>query len=60
LPRFRQVQPGQSSAGRGWMGLRRNDAYTVTGVREVPLLPALLVLAAVLSPLAAAWWREGR
>ena len=60
LPRFRQVEPGQIAAGRGWMGLRRNNAYTVTGVREVPLLPALLVLAAVLAPLAAAWWREGR
>ena len=60
LPRFRQVEPGQSSGGRGWMGLRRNGAYAVTGASEVPLLPALLLLGAVLTPLALAWWREGR
>ncbi|HSO42229.1 MAG TPA: hypothetical protein VLR47_05230, partial [Rhodospirillales bacterium] len=57
LPRFRRVELGQASAGRGWMGLSRNNAYTVTGACEVPLLPALLLLAAVLAPLAAAWWR---
>jgi hypothetical protein len=60
LPRFHQVEPGQASAGRGWMGLRRNGAYAVTGASEVSLLPALLLLAAALAPLAAAWWREGR
>jgi hypothetical protein len=60
LPRFRQVDAGQSSVGRGWMGLRRNHAYTVSGVSEIPLLPAWLVLAALLGALATAWWREGR
>ncbi|MBL8659078.1 MAG: hypothetical protein JNM75_04900 [Rhodospirillales bacterium] len=60
LPRFRRVEPGQASAGRGWMGLRRNHAYAVIGVKEVPLLPALLVLAAALGGLGGAWWREGR
>jgi hypothetical protein len=60
LPRFRQVEPSHASAGRGWMGLRRNGAYAVTGASEVSLLPALLLLAAALAPLAVAWWREGR
>ncbi len=60
LPTFRWVEPGQAGAGRGWMGLRRNHAYAVTGVNEIPLLHALLVLAAALGALGGAWWREGR
>ncbi len=40
--------------------MRRNHAYSVNGVSEIALLPALLVIAAVLGGLGAAWWREGR
>lgn len=60
LPEFRRIEPGRDAAGRGWMGLARHHAQVVTGVRQVPLLPGLLLLALVLVPLAAAWWREGR
>ncbi len=59
-PEFRRVSAGRSTTGDGWMGVRRNDFSVVTGVRRVPLLPALLVLALALAALAAAWWREGR
>jgi hypothetical protein len=60
LPEVRGVRPGRDAAGRGWMGLRRNEAFAVTGARQNPLLPALLVLAAVFAALGLAWWREGR
>jgi hypothetical protein len=60
LPETRGVRPGRDAAGRGWMGLRRNEAFAVTGVRQIPLLPPLLVLAAVFAALGFAWWREGR
>jgi len=60
LPEARGVKPGRDAAGRGWMGLRRNEAFAVTGARQVPLLPALLVLAAAFAALGFAWWREGR
>lgn len=60
MPTVRSVRPGHAAAGAGWLGLRRNGAAMVTGVDRVPLLPALLVLAASLAGLAAAWWREGR
>lgn len=60
LPEFRRTAPGRDAAGRGWFGLQRNDAYAVAGRTEVPLLPALLLLAATLGTLAGAWWREAR
>lgn len=60
IPDFRWVNPGHGFAGRGWMGMQRNQAFAVTGLTEVPLLPALLLLAAILGGLAGAWWREGR
>ncbi|MEE9544965.1 MAG: hypothetical protein V3V55_05150, partial [Rhodospirillales bacterium] len=60
IPDFRRTMAGRDTAGRGWMGLKRNASYLVTGVAEVSLLPGLLVLALVLGGLMAAWWREGR
>jgi hypothetical protein len=38
--------------------LRRRYASEVTGTRDVPLLPPLPSMVAVLALLAAAWWRE--
>jgi len=60
LPEFRRIRPGRDTTGRGWLGLRRNEVTLVTGVAEVPLIPALVVLALVVGGLAGAWWREGR
>jgi hypothetical protein len=60
IPEFRRTSPGRDAAGRGWLGIRRNNSYSVAGLAEVPLLPVLLLLAATLGGLAGAWWREGR
>jgi hypothetical protein len=60
LPEVRRTKPERDAAGRGWIGLHRNQSYIVTGVSEVPLLPGLLVLVLVVVGLSAAWWREGR
>jgi len=60
LPDLRRVRPDRDTAGRGWMGIRRNGAYDITGISEVPVMPALVFLALVLGGLVAAWWREGR
>jgi hypothetical protein len=63
LPRLRRVRTRGGSdrdlAGRDWLGLRANGAYTVTGVDHVPLMPGLLALLLILGCLTAAWWREG-
>ncbi|MCW5751510.1 MAG: hypothetical protein KIT81_10230 [Alphaproteobacteria bacterium] len=59
MPDIRRVAAGRDAAGRGWLGLRQHDAYTVTGVTQIPLLPALLVLILLLGALLWAWRREG-
>ena len=60
IPDIRLVRPGRDTAGRGWIGLRHNADYVVTGVERLPLLPAALVLLLGLGTAMLAWWREGR
>lgn len=60
LPALRRVREGRVSAGRGWVGLARREAYAVRDVSLTPLAPGwlMLMLAALLS--LAAWRVEGR
>ena len=60
LPSLRKVAPGRDSHGRDWLGLRATDSYLVTGVSQVPLLPALLVLLLAMTAMVLGWFREGR
>ncbi len=60
IPEVRRTDPGESMAGHGWMGLRANADYQVTGVKETPLLPGLLALLLVIGTFLLAWRREGR
>jgi hypothetical protein len=60
VPDIRRVDPGRSAAGSGWIGLRANGDYTVTGVAETPLLPGYLALFLALGFLILAWRKEGR
>ena len=60
VPDVRHTKPGRDASGRGWIGLRKNDAFVVSGVSQVPLLPGLLVLLLAVGGLMGAWWREGR
>lgn len=59
-PEIRLVRGGRSLAGSDWLGLRRNESYTVAGVKTWPLLPGLLVALVFIVAIGAAWWREGR
>ncbi|MGD9614539.1 MAG: hypothetical protein AB7H90_15945 [Alphaproteobacteria bacterium] len=59
-PEVRRVSPGRSASGHGWLGLRRNGDYIVTGFGEVPLFPAVAALLLAIGLLIAAWRREGR
>jgi len=60
IPDIRRVAPERAAAGRGWLGLRANGDYIVTGVHETPLLPGILALLLALGTFIAAWRREGR
>ena len=60
IPEIRRVLPGRAASGAGWMGVRENGDYVVTGFRETPLLPALVALFLALGLMLAAWRREGR
>jgi hypothetical protein len=46
--------------GYGWIGLKDNNAFTVTGVRDIPFLPSWLSALVLLVMAVAAWWFEGR
>jgi hypothetical protein len=46
--------------GYGWLGLRDNNAFTVTGVRDIPFLPSWVSALLLLVAAVAAWWFEGR
>ncbi len=59
-PALRMVGPGDSTAGDGWIGLRRNQAHVTTGVTDTPLVPPAVSLLLLLGIAAIAWWREGR
>ncbi|MBM3518523.1 MAG: hypothetical protein FJX56_11790 [Alphaproteobacteria bacterium] len=60
IPRFRRVSREGPAGGTGWAGLRDSGAYRVTGLHQLPLTPAAVVLLLLLGGLTAAWWREAR
>ncbi len=60
LPDLRRVAPERSASGHNWLGLRANGDYIVTGVKELPLFPAVLALLLGLGTFVGAWRREGR
>ncbi len=60
LPRIREVRPGRPAAGRGWIGITPRGAYETLSARQVPLLPAWLVLALAAALIVGGWLREGR
>ncbi|MGE5515304.1 MAG: hypothetical protein ACM31D_05730 [Bacteroidota bacterium] len=60
MPDIRRVAENRTAAGRDWIGLATRGDAVITGLREVPLLPAFAVLALVVGGLLAAWRREGR
>jgi len=65
LPDFRRTRPGResgsvASGGRSWVGLQTNGDYVVSGVTQMPIMPALLVFLLGIGALLAAWRREGR
>ncbi len=60
VPSLRRVSPGRDASGSRWIGLQANEAHTVTGLEQHPLLPAWLMFVLAAALLAVMWWREAR
>lgn len=60
MPRIRRIDPDRPASGPGWIGLRKNGDFVVTGISATTLLPAALVLALLLGLMALGWWREAK
>lgn len=59
-PDIRFLPPDRKYGGASWIGLRENRDYTVSSVREIPLLPFWAGLLLLLTAIAWGWWREGK
>jgi hypothetical protein len=59
-PSWRRVPVDGTMAGSNWLGLRQNADYTVTGVTNMPLLPAWVALLLALGLVMLAWRRESK
>lgn len=60
VPDIRQIPEGRKFSGGGWIGLQKNNDYTVTGVKALPLMPVWLMLALLAGSALWSWWRESR
>jgi hypothetical protein len=58
LPDVRRVDRGGSAAGNGWIGIRRNGAYTVRAAQASPLGPGWAWALVGLALLMWGWRRE--
>lgn len=59
-PTVRFFGNARSYAGNSWIALRQNNDYTVTGVKDIPLLPKWALLLGLLMITAFTWWFEGQ
>lgn len=60
LPEIRSVAAGRDAQGSGWVGLRKRDDHTITGIAALPLLPPWLMLPLLLGVAILAWRAEAR
>ncbi len=59
-PRGRDMASVGPNANSQWLAFQANSAFTVTGIRALPLLPAIVLLFLTAVVLLLAWRREGR
>lgn len=59
-PDVRILPHDRTYNGRGWIGLRHGQNYSITGVRERPFMPSWAWALALLGLVIGAWWMEGR
>lgn len=60
LPQLRTMSNSQRYGGTNWLALKRNNDFTVTGIKDIALLPKWLLLLILTSLALLLWWREGK
>lgn len=60
MPEIRHLAANRQLSGRSWIGIKRNQNFTVTGIQQFPLLPPLVYMLLALILFMAAWRQEGR
>ncbi|MEM6781335.1 MAG: hypothetical protein AAF569_05680 [Pseudomonadota bacterium] len=60
IPDIRMLPEGRKYSGFGWIGLKQNNDYIVSGVQDRPFLPAWLALTMLMFLSVWMWWREGK
>lgn len=59
-PRGRDMASIGPNVNAQWLAFQSNSAFTVSGIRALPLLPAIILLLLTAMALLLAWRREGR
>ncbi len=59
VPDIRRTNAGAAQQGWGWIGLKKNDQYRVTGSKAYSLLPPWLMIVVLLAAVMGMWRREG-
>lgn len=59
-PAVRFVTNGKVFSGHNWIGLRANNSYQVSGVKDTPFLPDWVYVLLLMGLVAGSWWLEGR
>ena len=60
VPDLRKVSADRALTGSDWIGVKRNGAYTVQGVTQIPLMPVFLSLFLFGGLIVGAWLREAK
>ena len=60
VPSLRRVGVNGSAAGSGWLGLKENHYFAITGETRIPLVPAWVLFGLLLAALVLTWRAEGK
>lgn len=59
-PTVKHINTVSRFHGKNWLGLRKNNAFNITGVKQTPMLPNMAAASLLLLIIIATWWFEGR
>ncbi len=59
-PDIRFLNSSKIFGGNNWIGLKSNNSYQVTGVKDTPFLPDWVYVLLLMGLVAGSWWVEGR